>query len=147
MLDSIERTARVAGVSLDSIDLGDKAPWGGKHLHRRAQAVGFGGAYDAMFGGLSHNVHGSWQDLYDYHLKVEDEERFTPALKWRRPRPQLLFALGTIVLEVTYEVLHFMGGEPALSQVGDKLADLDARIRRADDAHEEYFAKPQRRKT
>ena len=40
MLNSINRAARIAGVTLDSVDLKDRAPWGGKDLRQKAEAVG-----------------------------------------------------------------------------------------------------------
>jgi hypothetical protein len=54
----------MAGITLDSVDQKNRAPWGGKDLHQKAEAVGSGEAYLAAFGGMSHNMHGSWQDLY-----------------------------------------------------------------------------------
>jgi uncharacterized protein DUF5677 len=94
MFKSIDRAARLAGVTLDSVDLKDKAPWGGKDLRQKAEAIGFGEAYLAVFCGMSHNVHGSWQDMYQFHLETDENGGFTPNLDWGRPRPQPLFALG-----------------------------------------------------
>jgi hypothetical protein len=51
---------------------------GGKHLRQRAEAVGWDEAYGAVFGGMSHNVHGNWQDLYAYHLDATEDGKFTP---------------------------------------------------------------------
>jgi hypothetical protein len=46
-------------------DLKNRASGGGKDLRQKADAVGLDGAYLAVFGGMSHNVHGSWHDLVD----------------------------------------------------------------------------------
>ena len=71
MLNSIDRAGRIAGVTLDSVDLKNRAPWGGKDLRQKAEAVGLEVAYLAVFGGMSHNVHGSWHDLYQFHLETD----------------------------------------------------------------------------
>lgn len=144
MLRSLDRTAQTAGIALESVDLQERAPWGGKPLRQKAEAVGWSGPYDALFGGMSHNVHGSWQDLYDHHLEADGEGRFTPAFEWSRPRPQLAFALGVVVVEAVRDVFGFLGGAPALALLSDKLADLDARIREADGAHERYLSMKRR---
>lgn len=147
MLASLERTVEKAGVKLDSIDLKDKAPWGRKHIRHKADAVGLGDAYQGVFGGMSHNVHGAWQDLNDYHLEANDEGGFTPKLEWRRPRPQLLLVLGVLVVEVLPEVFGFLGGEQALEQVRDRLADLHQRLVAVDQAHEVYLTRSERSRT
>lgn len=142
MLNSINRAARVAGVALDSIDLKDRAPWGGKDLRQKAEAVGFGEAYLAVFGGMSHNVHGSWQDLLQFHLEaVEDDAAFTPKLEWGRPRPQPLFALGNLALYAVADFLTFIGGAAAMDHLREQLRDLGARIESVDQAHESYLSR------
>ncbi|WP_316203352.1 DUF5677 domain-containing protein [Bradyrhizobium sp. SZCCHNS3051] len=141
MLNSIDRAARTAGITLDSVDLRDRTPWGGKDLRRKAEAVGFGEAYLAVFGGMSHNVHGSWHDLYQFHLDVDDAGGFTPKLEWCRPRPQPLFALGHLSLYAVTDFLTFIGGETAIDQFRGQLRDLDERIEYVDKAHESYLSR------
>lgn len=141
MLASLERTTEKTGITLDSINLRDKAPWGGKHLRHKAEAIGLGDAYQGVFGGMSHNVHGAWQDLNDYHLEANDEGGFTPKLEWRRPRPQLLLVLGVLVVEALPEVFRFLGGEEAFNQLRDRLADLHQRLVAVDQAHEAYLTR------
>ena len=58
--------------------------------------------YGAAFGGGSHTIHGNWMDLIDYHLEDVDSG-FGPQLKWRRPRPQLLFMIATLATEAIGE--------------------------------------------
>jgi Family of unknown function (DUF5677) len=140
MLKSINRAARIAGVTLDSVDLKDRAPWGGKDLRQKAEAVGFGEAYLAVFGGMSHNVHGSWQDLYQFHLETDENGAFTPKLEWGRPRPQPLFALGHLALYAVADFLTFIGGAAAMDHLGEQLRDLGARIDSVDQAHEAYLS-------
>ncbi|MGY3551195.1 DUF5677 domain-containing protein [Bradyrhizobium sp. USDA 4469] len=139
MINSISRAARIAGIALDSINLKDRAPWGGKDLRQKAEAVGLDGAYLAVFGGMSHNVHGAWQDLYQYHLETDENGAFTPNLDWGRPRPQPLFALGLLALDAAQDFLGFIGGNTALDQVREKLGGLRARLLVANDGHEAYL--------
>lgn len=140
MLNSIDRAARIAGVTLDSIDLKDRAPWGRKDLRQKAAAVGLEQPYLAVFGGMSHNVHGSWHDLYQFHLETDEAGAFTPKLDWGHPRPQPLFALGHLALSAAAHFLMFIGGEPAFDQFREQLRDLAARIETVDDAHERYLS-------
>jgi len=139
MLNSIDRAARMAGVALDTVDLKDRAPWGGKDLRQKAEAVGLGRAYLAGFGGMSHNVHGSWHDLYQFHL-TEENGAFTPNLEWSRPRPQFLFALGHLAIDAAADFLEFIGGAAAPGELGEQMRDLDARIDLVDEAHENYLS-------
>jgi hypothetical protein len=140
MLNSIDRAARIAGITLDSVDLKDRAPWGGKDLRQKAEAVDLGRAYLAVFGGMSHNVHGAWHDLYQFHFETDEKGAFTPNLEWGRPRPQPLFALGHLALDAVADFLEFIGGEAAIGQLRDQLQDLNARIDSADRAHEAYLS-------
>lgn len=140
MLNSIDRAARIAAIALDSVDLKDRAPWGGKDLRQKAIAVGLEQPYLAVFGGMSHNVHGSWHDLYQFHLETDEAGAFTPKLDWGRPRPQPLFALGHLALSAVADFLMFIGGKPALDQLREQLRDLAARIGSVDDAHESYLS-------
>ena len=140
MLSSIDRAARIAGVTLDSVDLRDRAPWGGKDLRQKAAAVGLQQPYLAVFGGMSHNVHGSWHDLYQFHLETDESGAFTPNIDWGRPRPQPLFALGHLALSAVAEFLIFIGGEAAFDQLRPQLRDLGARITSIDEAHESYLS-------
>jgi hypothetical protein len=140
ILKSIERAARLSGVTLDSVDLKDRAPWGGKDLRQKAEAVGFGEAYLAVFGGMSHNVHGSWHDLYQFHLESDENGGFTPNLEWGHPRPQPLFALGHLALYAVRDFLTFIGGETAMDQLREQLRDLGARIDSVNQTHEAYLS-------
>jgi len=139
MLKSLDRAAKVAGVTLDTVDLKDKGPWGGKNLRQKAQEVGLDDAYFAVFGGMSHGVHGAWQDIYQSHLKTDGDGTFTPKLEWDQPRPQTQFLLALISLDAVHDFFGFIGGDAALDQVRDPLEDLRARVNIADEAHESYL--------
>lgn len=140
MLRSIDRTAVLSGVPLDTVDLKQKAPWGGKHVAQKAKEVGWLNAYDAVFGGMSHNVHGSWQDLLSHHLEADQAGRFVPELDWTRPRPQPLLTTSFLVVQVVAEVANFLGGKIALDQLDPYLADLNQRIDEANSLHESYLS-------
>ena len=140
MLNSIDRAAQIAGVALESVDLKDRTPWGGKDLRQKSAAVGLEQAYLAVFGGMLHNVHGSWHDLYQFHLDVDEHGAFTPNLEWGRPRPQPLFALSHLALDAVADFLKFIGGDAALGELREQIQDLDARIELADQAHETYLS-------
>jgi len=141
MLDSIDRTARIAAVSLEAIDPDERSPWGKKNIYEKAKEIGLGEAYMAMFGGLSHNVHGSWFDIYQHHVTVDeaDDGKFSPSLEWDVPRPQLLTALGHLTLEANLDVVGFLGGQEAMDSVREKLLDLSRRLSQVDQAHETYL--------
>lgn len=140
MMKSIERAASLSGFAIETIDLKAKGPWGGKDLRQKAEAVGLNGLhYLAAFGGMSHNVHGAWFDLQQYHLEERGTEEFVPQLKWGRPRPQPLFALGILSLDAANDFFGFIGGEEVVAYKRDKLNDLTDRIHRASEAHEVYL--------
>jgi hypothetical protein len=141
MLNSINRSAQFAGIGLESVDLKDRAPWGGKNLRDKAKAVGLELAYDAAFGGMSHNVHGAWQDLYQFHLESEDGEHFTPKLDWGRPRPQITLALGQLSISAVRSSVAFLGGDLALEELEAQLHELDDRVHSVKVAHETYLSK------
>jgi hypothetical protein len=139
MLNSIERAANFAEVSLDSIDLKDRSPWGGKSFRSKAISIGLDDAYLAMFGGASHYVHGSWQDLHEYHLTAEQPGSFSPRLKWKSPRPHLALGVGHIVVwtvQLFFEWLSAAATEP----LREALSDLDERLSIVDRAHEQYLS-------
>jgi hypothetical protein len=89
---------------------------------------------------MSHNVHGAWQDLYQFHLNTDHGDTYTPKLDWGTPRPQLLFALGLLSIGAVRSSLHLLGGQFALNQLEEQLDDLSGRIQAVDVAHEKYLS-------
>lgn len=140
MIKSIQNTERSAGIEIRSLDPKDKAPWGGKHLHQRAKDVDLEAEYDACFGGMSHNVHGSWQDIFAHHIVSRGEGRFVPALEWTRPRPQSCLALVRLACDSALQISSFLGGEAAAKHFEKKIDDLLERGYRVDLAHEKYLS-------
>ncbi len=139
MLKSIERAATVAQVSLDDVDLDQKGPWGGKNLFDKAERVGLGETYLGAFAGPSHSVHGNWHEIYSNHVEWDGTGGFTPNLEWQHPRPQVLFALSTLITDTLAIYFEFMCGEQWEALFGEPLADLFDRIVSASNAHEAYL--------
>ena len=116
MFKSIDRTARMAGVSLSEMDLKGSRDWGGKNIYEKAKTVGLEHVYLAAIGGGSNSIHGNWQDISGHHLKWDDTTgRFTPNTDWAQPRPQVPLGLGRIIIETLAVYFPFMAGEAALS--------------------------------
>lgn len=138
MLGSINKSFRKSGIRPEEVTKEAAKPWKDVNLYERANAVGLGQAYLGLFGGPSHNVHGSWQDLLEYHLH-HDGEGFTPELEWHRPRPQMLFALATIGVTTLQMYLQHFAGDSA-DAVVRTLEDLRYRIQVADHAHEAFLS-------
>lgn len=138
MLGSIKKSFEKSGVAPNEVTKQAAKPWKDVDLYQRASAVGLGEAYLGLFGGPSHNVHGSWQDLLEYHLH-HDGEGFTPELAWHRPRPQVLYTLAKIGVAtlVTY-LEHFVGDDAG--GVVSELQDLWERIETANRAHEAFLS-------
>ncbi|KWE98987.1 hypothetical protein WL80_33680 [Burkholderia ubonensis] len=138
MLISIKRAFETSGVNPDEVTKQAAKPWKDVDLFQRSSAVGWGDGYLALFGGPSHNVHGSWQDLLEYHLR-HDEGGFSPEFAWHTPRPQVLFTLARVgLVALTTYLEHFAGG--AAEGVIDAFDDLWKRIEVADRAHEAFLS-------
>jgi hypothetical protein len=140
MIKSIEKEFRSSGVNIDDMPVRKELNWGGKNIYEKAEAVGLGEAYLAMFAGSSQNVHGAWGDLYGNHLTNDDEGNFTPNIDWGHCRPQLLYSLSLISLETAEQFALFMGGQEVADHFIPRLDDLRDRIIKADQAHEAYLA-------
>ncbi|MBB4257305.1 DUF5677 domain-containing protein [Bradyrhizobium sp. CIR3A] len=142
MLSSLERAERAAGIPLDDVKTSDKRPWGNKNLFEKAKDVGLSDAYSAFFGGPSHNVHGNWQEIYSNHLSWhEPTNSFTPNMKWRRPRPQMVTSLALVIAETLKLYFGFIGGDEISAHFSPKLDDLQDRVLALVAAHEAYLAR------
>jgi len=143
MLASIERTACRSGINLDDVSPSAPKNWGEKNLYERADAIGLGQAYLGAFGGPSHSVHGNWMDLLEYHLDDDGEGTggFQPEFAWHRPRPQPLFMLARLSVEMLSRFLGFVQGTNDAGPLEPRLRDLLGRIGTADKAHEQFLMK------
>ena len=141
MFQSIERTARIAGLPLDSVDLKGPRDWAGKNIFEKAKAVGLEHAYLAAIGGGSNSIHGNWQEIAGHHLEWDENTgTFKPNMEWASPRPQVPLALGRTIIDTLSIYFHFLGGDPVMETLGPALHDLVERISLVSKAHENYLA-------
>jgi hypothetical protein len=143
MIRSIERAAEGAGISLDAIDPKDKRPWGGKNIFEKAKDVGLEALYLASFGGGSHSIHGNWQEIYANHLEWDGAAAFTPKMKWRTPRPQMITSMALIINETVGIYFRFIGGDELSDRFDPLLDDLHNRLLDLVDAHEKHLSTKQ----
>lgn len=138
MKRSLERTANASGVSYDQVDMKQKN-WGGKNTYEKAKALDWNEAYLGAFSGPSHNIHGSWQELYASHLEWDGNGRFTPKLEFTRPRPQPIYSMCWLITEGLYDYYAFKVGEENMEGLWAPVADLQERVIAVDEAHEAYL--------
>ena len=136
MLKSIASAAEVSGVRLEDATADLARPWSKVDLFQKADAVGLGAAYLSAIGGPSHSIHGSWQDLLEYHLDRTDLG-FVPELEWHRPRPQMLMALGLFGVH-TLRAYFARVAPDAAQHLSLEIDDLEDRFDRANIAHERF---------
>jgi hypothetical protein len=93
-----------------------------------------------MFGGGSNSVHGNWQEIAGNHLEWDEEiDRFQPSMQWRRPRPQVLLAVGRLTTSTLPLYFSFMAGDEASKPIKESLSDLLDRFDLLSEAHEYYL--------
>ena len=112
--------------------------WTDKSLYQRAKALGLEGAYRAMIGGPSRNVHGNWYDLLQHHLEVVTPGQFQPRLTQGRPAPKVLHAIAHLTVPAITGYLKFLATGDTVT-LTERLEKLDARIRLASQLHEEFL--------
>lgn len=140
MLDGIKRSFEAAGIELDSIDANDRSPWSKGGVYGRFKALGIPELYNPTFGVQSHYVHGSWHDLYAYHLTV-DEGRFQPALEWGVIRPQpLLGAVDVLADASTRYLLHVAPLSQDRETVENRIGFCAEKARLIIRLHEQYLS-------
>jgi len=138
MIDSIMRKAAASGFDIHSASPSSPKNWGDMTLYEKSERIGFGDVYLGAFSGPSHNVHGNWMDILEYHLEVKDGG-FYPRIEWARPKPQVLLALAKLTIDAIREFMNFIGHLAARVLFEARLRDLWDRILLVDTAHEEYL--------
>ena len=140
MMESIERAFDISGVSVDSVDETGTRPWAGS-IYKRFESIGLKGLYFVAFGGMSHQVHGNWQDLVFNDLEKRNG-RFLPSGNRLSPRPQPIEGLAIVVQRT---IATFMSGETKNShqsaQVLIRVGELEAATRRSMELHERYLSR------
>lgn len=140
MLVSISKTFVVSGLTPEEVTKEAARKWRSVNFYQRMDELGLSDGYPAMFGGPSHHVHGSWQDLIEYHLAHSDDG-FSSELAWHPPRPQVLLAIALFQVETLRSYFDFLTGiEEALKA---ELDDLFERIRMVNRCHEDFLSKQQ----
>jgi len=139
MLKSIDRSFAKSGITPGEVDPKRLKNWGGKNLFEKARDIGLEEAYLAVIGGASHNVHGNWQELLEYHLEENESACFGPDLDWHTPRPQILNAVALHATEAVREHFERIGG-PEFADVEPSLGSLQHRILLLDRLHERYLS-------
>jgi hypothetical protein len=141
MIQSIERAAKGAAIDIETIDMKDKRPWGGKNIYEKARDVGLEPLYLAAFGGGSHSIHGNWQEIYMNHLEWDGENAFTPRMHWRMPRPQLVTSMALVINETVKVYFNFIGQDELSEYFDPLLDDLQKRVLDLVHVHEKYLSR------
>jgi hypothetical protein len=137
MARSIERTARAAGIG-DVTTLPGREKIGWPSAEVLLEDLG-GNLYPAYRTG-SAVLHSQWIDLLRHHLIYRKDGRFEPNFDEVDPRPQPLYAAGILLITVTREYL--MKTRPdAMDEFGNRLDDLEGRLRKVFEAHSSFLDK------
>jgi len=139
MLKSINRSFRTSGVDPKYIKAKELRNWGNKNIYEKAEDIGLGEAYLATFGGPSHNIHGNWQDLLEYHLEEKSEGHFVPDFEWHNPRPQYLNVVALQTAEVLKKYIDWLEFEE-IKDFRKNLIEFQERVRLLDSAHEKWLS-------
>lgn len=139
ILDSIKKSFQVSAISIDEIKYSKLRNWGGKNIFEKASDLELKDAYLAAFSGGSHNIHGNWQDLLEYHLEETENGYFTPVFDWHQPRPQILDVIALHSTETVIECLNWIN-EESIKEIEDELIDLKKRILLLDNLHEKFLS-------
>lgn len=147
MLNSIDKAFQKSETTPEQIKSKYLKNWGEKNLFEKARDVGLEEAYLAAIGGLSHSVHGNWQELLEYNLE-ENKSGFVPFLEWHTPRPQLPNAISFQAVGVTIEYFDYLKylSPKKIEEIIEKLKDLSARIIFLDQLHEQFLSAKQSNK-
>lgn len=139
ILDSIIKSFQVSGISIDEIKFSKLRNWGGKNIFEKASDLELEDAYLAAFGGGSHNIHGNWQDLLEYHLEENKNGYFKPVFDWHQPKPEILNVIALYSTETVIECLNWIN-EESIKNMEDELIDLKKRILLLDNLHEKFLS-------
>jgi hypothetical protein len=136
MRRSIEASANAAGFSIDDPRIPKRVgtSWAEASLFERAEKVGLDQIYLAHVSLASHSVHGSWQDLIEFHLDVRDEGYRTD-LKWSEPKPQHLMSTATVALRAVQAFFASVLQGAELELTEERLNNLRGRVHAANVAH------------
>ena len=138
MRGSILRHLRRDGISRKKLMQNRVWDLDGKNVRELLRDLGRENYYSYSFGSTSRWVHGSWQELYHYHLhKVGN--RFQPRLDFGDPDTRTAAPTTIICLDTLFAYLAWSKGDPsgAVRQLVAELRDLLIRL---DQEHEHRLA-------
>lgn len=92
-----------AGVGIGDVK---SSEWQGSSTSDLAKEVGLESLYEFVFRSGSHNVHGTWHDLFYHHLEMRDGE-YRPKIRYSRAAPQMLEFATIATLDVMERYLTF----------------------------------------
>jgi hypothetical protein len=138
MTRSIERTFELSQVDREDLPKKRMRDWQNANLCERAEAVGLGEAYLAVFAGSSQTVHGSWGDLFQHHLEPVGN-RFKAKITFKEPRPQFLEVNALHSVLVVSEFVDFLGLYQERAALASIFNDFEDRIRKLSQLHENWL--------
>src|SRR3989344_5893750 len=138
MKKSILFTFEKSGMKPDQVDEKKKEPWGGKNLYQKTEEIGYEYGYRALFSLPSHNIHGNWQDIFEYHVEPS-ASRFSPWNHWHRPRPQYLFVAALLSASACHSFIDFLPDTNEKETLRKLVSDLFDRTKKADFLHETFL--------
>ncbi len=140
MLKSILLAFERSGVSIENIDEMNKKTWGGS-IYQKFKKVGLEEQYLSIFGGLSHSVHGNWQDLLSNDLDFQGN-KYYPKLNRQSVKPQPLGALNILIIAVTgtYTIYKIPACDEK-KQILRRLFKIKKMVKDVMELHEGYISK------
>jgi hypothetical protein len=142
MLDGIERTFAVAGMSLEQVSTAARG-WSPEGIWGRFKALGREDSY-ALFEIGSHYVHGNWHDLYAYHLNVGEDGGFEVAQEFGTIRPQILTVTIIVLVDACLAYLATFEDCDDREVLADRVTICSEKARQIDALHETFLARQSR---
>lgn len=138
MRKSILLSFEKLGMTPEQVDEKKNGPWGVKNLYEKTEEIGFADGYRALFSLPSHNIHGNWQDIFEYHVELS-ETGFSPWQHWHPPRPQYLFIAALLSAGACQSFLDMLPSCKETETLESITHDLFARTQKADRLHEKFL--------
>lgn len=144
MLEGIERSFKTADVELDSVSATGSRQWSPGGVKGRFDALGLGELYEPFFAAMSQYTHGSWHDIYAYHLTKEPDGGFLPQLRWGAIRPQPLLGVIDVLASAATSYLEDLG-RPGSGRdtLADRIGFCATKGQRITELHEAFLQRGQ----